>query len=140
MNCQEASILLPELVDSELSAQELAEVQRHVGECAHCRENLAALQACWDALGRDKGLPVPAGFARKVRRRIERPRRIRRFAAAAAIFVILSGALLQHMVVPTSPPSTTVSDVEVIKDLDVLLSGIDVLEPMLEPMDDDTSS
>jgi len=135
MDCNEASSRLPELVDGELSADERRALEEHLAACPRCREKLAVLRACWEALGEEEAPEVSHSFARRFWHRVERPRRLRRLAAAAAILIAIGGGT--YYLTRTSQTTTNgngleeqvVANVEDPQDVDVI-NDLDVLEDL----------
>lgn len=62
---------LSSLVDGALGAQEAAEVEAHLAECARCRAELAQLRATVAMLREVEPVHAPEGFAGSVRERLE---------------------------------------------------------------------
>jgi anti-sigma factor RsiW len=103
-------------LDGELSPADRMQAERHVGECAECRENAARLRALRDAAaalpreippardlwpGIAARLSEPAVVPFPARRRLARPLAL---AAAAAVLMALSSALT---LVAVRRPTTT---------------------------------
>jgi predicted anti-sigma-YlaC factor YlaD len=137
MDCKNTSTQLLDLINGELATEDRQAIERHLAGCPACRKQLATLRACWEALGEDPGLEVPAGFAARFWRRVH-VRRWARFAAAAAAVIAVGGSLLyyQHASRYAIGPGVTEQieqpqDLEVISDLDVL-QDLDVIQALVK--------
>ena len=139
MDCRDVSAQLPDMVDGKLAEREIRAISEHLADCSRCRDELDALQACWDALAEVPGLEVSPDFAMRVRRRAERPRRLRRLAIAAGVLFALARLFTLVRMAP-SPVNNgdeiqisqfidQEQDIDVIADLDVL-QDIDVIESL----------
>jgi len=139
MDCKDVSAQLPDMVDGELAEREIRAISEHLADCARCRDELDALQSCWNALAEVPGLAVSPDFAMRVRRRAQRPRRLRRLAIAAGVLFAISGLFALFKIVPSAvengdkiPISQFIDqeqDIDVIADLDVL-QDIDVIKSL----------
>ncbi len=68
MNCDEARDLIGPFADGELGASERRIVERHIGECAGCRSELAALEALSVRLRGTAARPaLPADLETRIR-------------------------------------------------------------------------
>jgi anti-sigma factor RsiW len=77
--------LLPWFVNGTLDADERALVERHVAECARCRQEVEWLRGLHAACVAGEASPEGSGAFRKLRRRLEAPRR--RAGRASARFL-----------------------------------------------------
>lgn len=105
MKCHTAETKLSEYVDDALGQEERRALESHLAECSECRRELAALQRTAEAI---RALPrhaAPSGFASRLMERVRAedaahasaPRMISlwpRLAAAAAVLLIVAGAIL----------------------------------------------
>ena len=121
-SCSEYQELISRLLDEDLSADEQAELERHVSGCAECRAMLDAFRSLSGALAEDLE-EVPAGLhesimadaRREALRRRQAPKRVRRFLAmaACAALVILAAAAnlpkLQHDAAMLAAPKEAAS-------------------------------
>ncbi len=63
MKCQKAKRLLSRYLDQELCGPELEQVEKHLAECAWCREELLALRECGQVLiSSALSVPEPPAF------------------------------------------------------------------------------
>ena len=104
MECRRIESLLPPYVDGEARATEIAEVERHLSTCASCRSAVTAqrtVRVVLKARGRDMASPLPPGLRTRLEAMVP-PRvssslgwggRLSAFAAAAALLVVVVGAL-----------------------------------------------
>jgi hypothetical protein len=98
-DCAEARALLPELAAGIAAGDERARALRHLGGCAECRGELAALATTADELLMlVPAVEPPAGFESAVLNRIVRPRRqwprrVLRLAVTAALAVAIGVGL-----------------------------------------------
>ena len=105
-----------------LDAQSTATLERHMEECAACREFVAGQRAVWEALDNWEGVPVSQDFDRRLYKRIEqevswldlltrpfRPLLVRRGlpVAAAACLLVMAGVLIDQ---PAGPPAAAKKD------------------------------
>lgn len=99
--CEEYRELISLAMDNEIAPEDMVDLQRHLLECDECRLVSDAFAAVSDCLAGEASQP-PEGFAKGVMFRLgaqqelsaRRKRPIwRRFAAAAACFVILAAAV-----------------------------------------------
>ncbi len=139
MDCRDVVSQLPDMVDGELAEQEIRAINEHIADCASCRDELDAMQTCWNALAEAPGLAVSPDFAVRVRRRAQRPRRLRRLAIAASVLFALAGLFTLFVRAPS--PVNNVDeiaidklidqeqDIDVIVDLDVL-QDFDVIQSL----------
>ena len=143
MNCEDVSSQLPELVDGELSAEDRRALEGHLDGCPRCREELAVLKACWDALDDDECPEVSSGFARAFWWRAGRARRLRWIAAAAGVLLAVGGVWFAQAQRETRIDNNIIQvvdepqDVDVISDLDIL-DDLDVIMALQE--EDEQSS
>ena len=111
MECRRIESLLPPYVDGEASAHQTAEVEQHLAECPACRAAVAAQRTArvvLQARGRAIAPPLPLGLRTRLNATLQ-PRvstslgwrgRLSAFAAAAALLVVIVGAL--ELVTPHS--------------------------------------
>jgi hypothetical protein len=106
MTCEQAEILLAELLTGEIGPEDRRAIERHLLECAGCRGDFdrarAGMRADWPET------PVPAPLVASTRALFDRPPAIVRFlragtAAAAALLVILFVAASSPRK-PVAPP------------------------------------
>jgi hypothetical protein len=105
-----------------LDAQSTATLERHMEECAACREFVAGQRAVWEALDNWEGEAVSQDFDRRLYKRIEqevswldlltrpfRPLLVRRGlpVAAGACLLIVAGFLIDQ---PAGPPAAAKKD------------------------------
>ncbi len=139
MDCKDVSAQLPDIVDGKLAEREIRAISEHLADCARCRAELDAMQECWNALAEVPGLEVSPDFAMRVRRRAQRPRRLRRLAIAAGVLFAIAGLFTLHKIVPPASDNgdeiqisqviDQEQDIDVIADLDVL-QDIDVIQSL----------
>ena len=92
-NCPEGA-LLAALLDGDLSPEQRAELEDHVGRCPSCAEDLEAQGIARAALrAAAAGITAPTALHGRIRaelRRAERPSRLRRWAIAGALAAALA--------------------------------------------------
>ena len=59
MNCKEAIVLIAKFLEQTLTAETLAKFERHLVDCALCRDYLATYRKTVALTGRGEGLEVP---------------------------------------------------------------------------------
>lgn len=100
MDCRKSQRWIALHVEGDLAGRKVARVERHLSECAECREFAAALAASQGAVKEFGAEPVDETALREVRARVlaqvaaERPRAafpVWRWAAAAACLAAISG-------------------------------------------------
>ncbi len=124
MDCTEIIEMLPEYVVGALDRPAVAQVQAHLGQCADCRRELAALERTGDLLAPIEMLDAPPDLWRAIRARLE-PRRARRpvwqahwkpvlaaAAAAAMLVAVLLGWPLMHVPTAVDPEFPVLAGVE----------------------------
>ena len=139
MDCRDVITQLPDMVDGELAEQEIRAISEHIADCACCRDELDAMQACWNALAEAPELAVSPDFAMRVRRRAQRPHRLRRLAIAAGVLLALAGLFTLFVRAPSTVKNGAEiaieeyidqeQDIDVIADLDVL-QDFDVIQSL----------
>src|SRR5256885_10201097 len=67
-------VLLPWFVNGTLEAEELALVQRHLGECPRCQQEVEWLRELHAACVAGEAMPGASAAFRKLRRQLEEPR------------------------------------------------------------------
>jgi len=111
MNCGENGELLPAYAAGRLDQASRANVERHLEDCAACRELVGGQRAVWDALGAWEAPPVSADFDRRLYARIARevswwdralrpfhPALVRQWLpiAAAACLMVMAGVVVHR--------------------------------------------
>jgi len=92
--CGNYSELISAFVDSELSAEETAELQKHLEACPDCRAHLDAIQKI-HAAGTDLLLDVPEGFSTRVMNTIKLNKKAeKRFALSRFKFTAIAAAIV----------------------------------------------
>ena len=76
-----ADVLLPWFVNGTLEGDELAFVQRHLGQCGSCQREVEWLRELHAACVAGEADPAASSALRNLRRRLERPRRGRGLVA-----------------------------------------------------------
>lgn len=131
MNHQEIQARLSALIDNELPPQEVLVVERHLADCAECRQAHAAMLAMQNWLQRDAFQPLPAELAEQLSAEVDRtpqqqpePPRVAQQTLRPAnrtrtkwsgwfwpgftgLGGALAGALLMFMLLPQPPSSQT---------------------------------
>lgn len=83
MNCEQIHDLLNEYVDGELAAADREAVERHLADCAGCREELRALRQTAEMVRSLPHVRAPEGMVDAVKSRAARAAAIRKRAALA---------------------------------------------------------
>lgn len=95
--------LLAEYVDGELAPDQRADVERHVGGCPACSDEVVQARLARASLSSLPELPAPPGLGLAVRRRAAgRPRSVRAWRAAG-IAAVAAAVLVGGVVVLTLP-------------------------------------
>lgn len=95
MNCLRARELLDRYLDRELDSAQAADIARHFDACAECAAELAAHKKLGELMHQTRPADPTASTWRRVLKRLsplfrrgrERPQRLSRFAAAAAVLL-----------------------------------------------------
>ena len=121
-HCLEVQEHLSTWLDGELAPEVLAQVERHLEDCAGCRRELARLEALEQALA-GLSAPVPEGLPEKVLARLPRPRwrwwQNLALAASLALGIYLGGTLARNFYSPLQPAngfSQEVANLEAFQD------------------------
>ena len=79
MDHEEAQVLFSDFLEGELSAQEVAQLKEHLGDCPDCQAELDDLRQTLSSLSGMKRVPPPPDFLGKVQQRIRKRSRGRFF-------------------------------------------------------------
>lgn len=95
--CEQHAELLSEYLDGELEALESSRVERHLRQCAECRQVMASFQAVNRLVADSSSLPAPELETRirqavlpAPKRQVRPLRSLARLAAAAAVLIAFS--------------------------------------------------
>jgi hypothetical protein len=116
MECRELTEFAVSGLLGEVDEKNRREMDAHLSDCSDCREELAKIEAAWDALGRDPDLQVSSDFRHRslelleeemVRRRVRefRPRRRWVAVAAQAAAILVAAAIGWALRRPASSPA-----------------------------------
>jgi hypothetical protein len=105
MECRDVLDFAVARIAGELPADRETSLERHIADCAGCREEVAAVEDAWSRLGEDADLTVSPDFRRRTLAMLEnrtsarkvvafRPRRMRAILQAAAMLVAAAGGYL----------------------------------------------
>ncbi len=114
-SCEDIRVELPALLDGELSGAERDRVQRHVEDCARCRQEVLAFRDTWSLLDQAPAEKPDPGYVDRFWREAGVPSegvkssRMRYFAVAACI-VVISGLLLRFVVLSSTSEDQTGQD------------------------------
>jgi len=67
MNCRDAIDVLAEFLEQSLSPESLAELERHLADCAPCRAYLETYRKTVAITGRAEGVEMPAEMKARLR-------------------------------------------------------------------------
>jgi anti-sigma factor RsiW len=67
MNCKDVIGVLADFLDQSLSPEVLAELERHVGDCAPCRAYLETYRKTVELTGRAEHVEMPAEMKARLR-------------------------------------------------------------------------
>jgi anti-sigma factor RsiW len=139
MTCQYTDNLAP-FLDGELSDEENARIEAHLGTCADCAEFVAILKRSYNALEHLESLDVPAGLAAAARKKARKTWRVPAFAAAAALLVIalVSARFATNPVAPGNGVNTSLILAGLSAEEQAVVSNMDILEDyeILEDVED----
>ena len=95
MQCSSAATMLGAYLDGELSPDQAAEVQGHLGSCLNCSSEIAEIARLQRSLRSARGYFAPsAEFRRKVQKQIARPKRRSRLIWLVPVGVAFATILL----------------------------------------------
>jgi predicted anti-sigma-YlaC factor YlaD len=107
-SCARSRELIHERLDGPVDALLLAEVEDHLRACADCREVAEGLERVQRELRSLPEIPFPSEaldevFARTIRRRAARPRRLVAWSSMAAAAAVLAILILLRFLAPQPP-------------------------------------
>lgn len=119
MKCKQVKRLLDEFVEGELGSPQRETVERHLGVCPSCREEVSALRRTIDLIAEFGELKEPPDFLTQVRERLESPATRSLFArlteqplitrviapVGCVILVAVGGWILYRQLSPVPAPS-----------------------------------
>jgi len=135
---QDASILL-DYLDRRLSAEAMAEMDRHAAACASCRQAIQMQRQVWAALDGWEPEPVSAHFNRRLYERIEAENRkpwwnkaagwltAKPAFPAAALAMAVVAVLLLRMP-PAGSPESTKAKLDSVVDIEQVDRTLDEME------------